>query len=143
MPGDPGDATPIERHLAASHGEWLDAIESAADAVAAGWTGEGTTDRAAVVDPLEAGLRERGAIEAAPPLLLDLADRAGMDLPAPPVAGAPYVVVTGEGLVCRATGPTRRLVLTVRVFAVEVGPPTTYRRADGPIEDAVAVEFRE
>jgi hypothetical protein len=49
-------------------------------------------------------------------------------MPAPPVAAPPYVVVTSEGVVLRATIPDGRLVVTLRVFDVERGAETRYVR---------------
>lgn len=140
--GDEAAARAVDR-LLENHREWLHSVESASHTAAAGWAGSSTTDRDAVVEGFEAALREAGAIRAAPTVIRDLAAVVDLELPADPVAGPPYVVVTGRGLVCRATGKDRRLVLEVPTFAVEAGPPTRYRLAEGDVEGLVRAEFRE
>lgn len=140
--GDEPAALAVDR-LLEDHREWLLTVESAAHTAAGGWAGSSTTDRDGVVEGFEAALRETGAIRAAPTVIQDLAAAVDLELPADPVAGPPYVVVTGQGLVCRATGDNRRLVVEVPTFAVEAGPPTRYRLVEGSVEGLVRAEFRE
>jgi hypothetical protein len=74
---------------------------------------------------------------------------AGGQLQAEPVAAPPYVAVTSVGPVLRATLPGGRLVVTVRVFAVERGSEGTdgaagvrYTRGPEMAAEGLAVEFR-
>ena len=65
----------------------------------------------------------------------------GEQLQARPVAGPPYVVVTSEGLLLRATLPGGRLVVTVAAFALERDPRRYVRVGDNP-DAALSVAVR-
>lgn len=111
----------LEARLRRTHGEVLETIGDCADATAAGFetTREGrpaTTDPDRITGPLRASLDRAGVLDALPAVLSDLVAAAGAALTAPPVAAPPYVVVTSRGPVLRATLPTGRLVVSVRVF---------------------------
>jgi hypothetical protein len=132
------DAAAVRTHLLETHREPFERALSCADAVAAGWDGDATTDRGAVVPPYRATLREAGLHE---PLLDALAAALAAtdhDLAADPVAAPPYLVVTGQGVVLRAPlDGGGRLVGTLRAFSV-----APYRR--GPdLPGALVVEHRE
>jgi hypothetical protein len=68
--------------------------------------------------PLRSALDDAGVLDRCPAVLAALVDAAGFDLPFEPAPAPPYVVVTSEGLLLRATVATGRLVVAVR--AVEV-----------------------
>jgi hypothetical protein len=123
-----GPAGRARARLRTRHADVLAAVDDCADRVAAGWDGGETGDRSAVADPLAACLRSRGVLDALPGVLADLVAAAGGSLAATPVAAPPYVVVTGEGVVLRATLSGGRLVVTLRAFDVGDG---RYRRRDG------------
>lgn len=122
----PADTVPavVEDHLRREESALLAAVDAAAAAVDA-------------PDPraeLTAALEDAGVTAHLPRVLADLVTVVGRDLSATPVAGPPYVVVSGRGPVVRATLSDGRLVVCLAVFAVERGP--TYRRRDGVVVDA-------
>ncbi|WP_224449507.1 hypothetical protein [Haloprofundus salilacus] len=121
----------VRTHLLAEESALLDGIADCADAVASGWAGESTTERAKVVPPLKAVLARAGITDQLPGLLARCVDAAGFELAAPPVAAPPYVVVTATGPVLRATLDPSRLVISLRVFEVERGDDC---RDDGSVE---------
>lgn len=131
----------VRAYLLSEERGTLAAVIDAADAVAAAWDGQSTADRDAVAPALSAELGRRGVVGRFPALLEGAAGAAGFSLPAPPVAAPPYAVVTSTGPVLRATLPGGRLVIAVRVFGVERGTPTRYRRRHDTPEDALDVAF--
>jgi hypothetical protein len=137
------DTETVRSYLHREHGDLLATVEQCADAVAARWDGETTSDRSAVVPPLRAALRESGVAERLPGLLTGAVSAVGGELRAPPVAAPPYVVVTSVGPVLRATLTDRRLVVTIGVFTVrrDAEGPRYARRPDGGA-DPVDVAFR-
>jgi hypothetical protein len=110
--------------------------------VAEGWEGAVTTDRDRVVAPMRRGLESAGTLSRFPQLLASTAAALGETLSASPVAAPPYVVVTSVGPVLRATLSRDRLVVTLRVFEVQRGTTTRYRRRRVPPEETVDVAFR-
>ena len=113
------DAAAVRVRLLESHCEPFERALSCADAVAAGWDGDATTDRGAVVPPYRAALREAGLREPLVGALAAALAATDHDLAADPVAAPPYLVVTGQGVVLR--GPLSaagRLVATLRAFTV-------------------------
>ena len=127
------DATAVRRRLLSAHRPALERALACADAVAARWDGDSTTD--SVADEYRATLEAAGALDPLVAALADAVDHAGGELAARPVADAPYLAVAGRGVVLR--GPLAdggRVVATLRTF--EVDP---YRRgADLP--SALVVE---
>ena len=121
------DATAVRRRLLSAHRPALERALARADAVAARWDGDSTTD--SVADEYRAALEAAGALDPLVAALADAVDHAGGELAARPVADAPYLAVAGRGVVLR--GPLAdggRVVATLRAF--EVDP---YRRgADLP-----------
>lgn len=131
-------AAAVRRRLLDAHRPALERALSCADAVAAGWDGDATTDRDAVVDPYRTVLREADALEPLVAALADAVDDAGHGMAATPVADVPYLAVTGRGIVLRGPLSTGgRVVVTLRAF--ELDP---YRR--GPdLPDALDAEYRD
>lgn len=126
----------VRARLLDAHRPALERALDCADAVAAGWDGGTTTDRADVVEPYRTVLRQAGALE---PLLAGLEDavvHAGYELAARPVPDVPYLAVTSRGVVLRGPVETGRIVVTLVAF--EVDP---YRRGP-PLPEALAVEKR-
>ena len=132
------DAAAVRARLLETHREPFERALSCADAVAAGWDGDATTDRGAVVPPYRATLREAGLHESLLDALAAALAATDHDLAADPVAAPPYLVVTGQGVVLRAPlDGGGRLVATLRAFSV-----APYRR--GPdLPGALDVEHRE
>ncbi|MFC5365860.1 hypothetical protein [Salinirubrum litoreum] len=137
------DTELVRDYLHRDHADLLATVEQCADAVAAGWGGETTSDRSAVVPPLEAALRRSGVTDRLPAVLAGAVSAIGGQLQARPVAGPPYVVVTSVGPVLRATLADRRLVVTFGVFTVRrEGDGPRYARRSAPDADLVDVAFR-
>lgn len=127
----------VERYVRDRHADLLESTGAAADEVAAGWDGDWTADRSAVVGPLESALRERDLLDRFPAVLAGAVHAAGFDLPATPVAAPPYVTVTSRGPVLRATVAEGRLVVALAAFEVERDGGVRYVRATGdPVEAA-------
>ena len=126
----------IRDRLLEAHRPTLERALACADAVAAGWDGETTADREAVVGPYRALLERAGLLEALVSALVDAVAFAGLELAARPVPDVPYLAVTGQGVVLRGSTGDGRIVVTLRAF--EVDP---YRR--GPeLPDALVVEAK-
>ena len=126
------DTALVHERVRAEHADLLRTVADYAAAVAAGWDGDATSDRDAVVPPMRAALERSGALGRLPSLLFTAAAALGTTLPAQPVAAPPYVVVTATGPVVRATLPDRgRVVLELGVFEVVRGAGgARYRLAD-------------
>lgn len=139
------DTAAVRAHLLGERGGLVATVGDCADAVAAGWPDEGTTDRDAVVGPLRATLERTGVLGQFPTVLHECVTAASGRLQAEPVPAPPYVVVTSVGPVLRATLDDGRLVVTFRVFAVERGgggSPARYVRSGRSAEEVVAVAVR-
>lgn len=137
------DTDAVREHVLAERRPLVEGVLACADGVAADWEDGGTTDRAAVVDPFESLLEASGLTETFPTLLAECVDRAGATLSARPVAAPPYVVVTSEGVVLRATLDEERLVVTLRAFEVDrSGERPRYVRGPTTPESAVEVAIR-
>lgn len=141
----PLDPAAAREHLLDDRRGVVEATVECADAVAAPWPAEGTTDRNEVVDPLRATLSEAGLLGTYPSVLAECVVAAGGELRAEPVPAPPYVTVTSVGPVLRATLDPGRLVVTLAVFDVErdcgSGRPRYVRGARTP-EAVVDVEVR-
>ncbi|WP_255151390.1 hypothetical protein [Halorarius halobius] len=128
---------PVRTHLLDERRGWVQRTLDCADAVAADWA-DGVRDRERVVGPFRAALDRAGVLETAPAVLAECVAADGRELAARPVAKPPYVVVTGEGLLLRATLDGGRLLVRVRAFAVD-RDPVRYRRAAATPAEAVGV----
>ncbi|MFC7201935.1 hypothetical protein ACFQJC_00255 [Haloferax namakaokahaiae] len=134
--GTPPETPPLEarfddarRVLEDEHSRLITVVRQCADAVAESWSDEFTTDREQVVPRFAQALDGSGALSRLPGALADAVTATGRPMPAPPVAAPPYVVVTSEGVVLRATVGDERLVITLRVFALETeGEEKRYTR---------------
>ena len=123
------------RRLQTEHTPVLEGIEYCADRIAEPWDTSRTTDRDAVTEGLRSALESTGLLERLPLVLADVVEATGYELPAQPVAGPPYVVVTSRGPVLRATIDPGRLVIRFDVFDVvrDTDPDRlpAYRRRNG------------
>jgi len=123
------------RRIRTAHASIVDGIDTCADAVAAPWEAERTTDSEAVADGLHQMLTEAGVLESLPGVLADAVEATGYELQATPVPAPPSVVVTSRGPMLRATIDPGRLVIRFDVFEVvrdsAPGRPPSYRRLDG------------
>jgi len=126
----------VRDRLLDRHRGTLENALSCADAVAAGWDGETTDDRTAVVAPYRATLDRAGLLAPLVSALADAVAAAGGDLAARPVPDVPYLAVTGRGVVLRGPMADGRVVVTLSAF--EVDP---YRRG-GSLPEALIVEVR-
>ena len=129
----------LEDRLLTIHRDCVDETIACGDAVADRWEQSWTTDRSALVPPLESELSQRGMLEHYPIILSDLVTEAGHDLPAQPVAAPPYIVVTSTGPLLRATLADGRLLVAFRLFDVEHGDETRYVRRGSTHESVVEV----
>jgi hypothetical protein len=139
------DMDAARAHLLGERRDCLATVADCADAVAAGWDGESTTDPDEVVGPLRATLERAGVWSEFPTVLRECVAAAGGRLRAEPVAAPPYVVATSVGPVLRATLDEERLVVTLRVFAVERpggDGPARYVRSGTDGEEIVDVAVR-
>ena len=109
----------VRDRLLDAHRPTLERALSCADAVAAGWDGESTTDREAVVGPYRALLERAGLLEALVAALVDAVESEGYELAAQPVPDVPYLAVTGQGVVLRGSTDDGRVVVTLRAFEVD------------------------
>ena len=133
-----GGVDAVRDHLRSERRAWVERVLDCAAAVAEPWDEPSVSDRDRVVEPFRAALDRSGVLAAAPTVLTACVAAAGERLPTQPVAGPPYVVVTGEGLVLRATLADARLVVRVAPFAVR-RRPTRYVHAAPTPETAVQV----
>jgi hypothetical protein len=131
----------VRDHLLSGRRAWVERVLDCATAVAASWDGSSVGERDRVVGPFRAALGRSGALDTAPTVLAECVQAAGTQLRAQPVAKPPYVVVTGAGLVLRATLEETRLVVRVAPFAVRRDPRRYVHTASAP-ETAVAVDCR-
>ncbi|KAB7515386.1 hypothetical protein DM867_04805 [Halosegnis rubeus] len=131
------NTAPVREHLLGERREWVQTAIDCADAVASGWGGATTTDSETVVSPYRTTLDRAGVLANAPAVLRECVEAAGERLSANPVAAPPYVVVTSEGLLLRAT-LDERLLVRVRVFGLADG---TYERVNESPAETVAVEL--
>src|SRR5699024_8097660 len=87
-----------------------------------------------VVEPFESALADRDVTGRLPTLLADAVAALGEELSAQPVAAPPYLTITSVGPVLRATLADTRLVMTIRVFAIERDPTRYVHGATTPSE---------
>jgi hypothetical protein len=135
----PDPAIVVRDRVRTEHGEFLNAVAAAGRVTADAWEDAHAPSRAAVVDPFERVLRETGTLDAAPAVLAAAVDAAGGHLQADPVPSPPYVAVTAEGVVLRATTDVGRVVVTVAPFAV-ARDPVRYVHRDADPRDLLAVD---
>lgn len=131
----------VRDYLLSTRRAWVERVLDCATAVAASWEASSVGERDRVVGPFRAALDRSGTLDTAPTVLTGCVQAAGTQLRAQPVAGPPYVVVTGEGLVLRATLEAGRLVVRVAPFAVRRDPRRYVHAAPTP-ETAVTVDCR-
>ncbi|WP_075937411.1 hypothetical protein [Halosegnis longus] len=127
----------VRDHLLGERREWVQTAIDCADAAASGWDGGTATDSERVVSPYRTTLDRAGVLADAPAVLRECVEAAGARLSADPVAAPPYVVVTSEGLLLRATLDDRLLV-RVRVFGLADG---AYERVNETPAEAVTVDL--
>ena len=119
------------RRIADEHQDVIAGVDACAAAVSHRWEGDSTDDRAAVVEPLRSCLESRGLLAHLPSVLAAAVEATGHALSAPPVAAPPYVVVTSQGPVLRATIDPGRLVIRLETFTVVRESEPRYRRLEG------------
>ena len=122
----------VRSYLLDEHRPLVETVLSCADVL------DGTPDDR-LAGALEACLRETGVLARLPDVLGGAVAAAGEELRAQPVAGPPYVVVTGVGPILRATLDSGRLVVTVETFRKG---RSGYVRAGTTPEEALTVEVR-
>ena len=143
-PSEPGaaaddPAAAVRERVRAEHADFLEAVAVAGRATADAWEDAHAPSRDAIVEPFERVLRETGTLDAAPVVLAAAVDAAGGRLEARPVPSPPYVAVTAEGVVLRATTDVGRVVVTVAPFAV-ARDPVRYVHRDADPSELLAVD---
>jgi hypothetical protein len=139
-PADAADrVVAVRERVRGEHADFLEAVAVAGRVTADAWDDAHAPSRTAVVDPFERVLRETGTLDAAPGVLAAAVDAAGGCLQADPVPSPPYVTVTAEGVVLRATTDVGRVVVTVAPFAV-ARDPVRYVHRDADPEELLAVD---
>ena len=118
------DATAVRRRLLSAHRPALERALACADAVAARWDGDSTTD--SVADEYRAALEAAGVLDPLVAALADAVDHAGGELAARPVADAPYLAVAGRGWCCGDRWPT------AAGSSLRCGPSRSTPTAAGP-----------
>jgi hypothetical protein len=119
----------VRSHLLDEHRDYLSAVLARAH------------ETGPDADALRARLAAAGLLARAPGVLADCVTAAGRDLPFAPVAAPPYVVVTTEGLVLRATLDDGRLVVRLAAHAYDRAAGAWRRGGDTP-EAALDVSVR-
>jgi hypothetical protein len=132
-------AVAVRECVRGEHADFLEAVAGAGRVTANAWERAHAPSREAVVEPFERVLRETGTLDAAPRVLAAAVDAAGGHLQADPVPSPPYVAVTAEGVVLRATTDVGRVVVTVAPFAV-ARDPVRYVHRDADPGELVAVD---
>jgi hypothetical protein len=137
----------VRERVLAEHRETLAATLDAADAVAA--DPAVLSDSTVLRRRFRERLAERGVLARYPAVLETAVDAAGLALAANAVPAPPYVVVASRGPLCRATTAAGRLVIAVRAFeprgresSIDPDIGRRYDRANGSVDDAIAVELR-
>ena len=117
----------VETHVRETFSGTLTAIETAVQEATTGWPPGGVTDASRVRRDIRRALAESGFHRSLPRILESAIGELDASIPARPVAAPPYVVVTSEGVLLRATLADARLVIRIQVVAEEAG---RYRRLD-------------
>lgn len=118
----------IRRYVRTEYADVLRTIDACADAVSSDRGEPLGRKREAIVEPFRSALEASGVLAELPGVLAAVVAETGHDLPAPPAAAPPYVVVTSTGVLLRATLPPGRLVIAIEPFAVSRDETPTYRR---------------
>ncbi|AHF99311.1 hypothetical protein HALLA_11010 [Halostagnicola larsenii XH-48] len=127
------------RCIQRDHESIVDGIDYCADMVSKSWDGTHTTDRKRVVQPMRSALESAGILEQLPIVLADSVESAGYELSATPVPAPPYVVLTSQGPICRATVGPGRILIRFDVFDIARDPEPVYQRRDG-VQVSVSLE---
>ena len=138
------DPDPARDRLLDAHRDLVSTTLDCAAAVAAGFEetvgdAPATRDSRAARAGLRAALDRAGALDGSAAAIPDLVDAAGGTLRASPVPAPPYVAVTADGPVLRATIDGERLVARIAVYEVVDG--AFVWREPSP-ETAVRVDVR-
>lgn len=115
----------VESHVRETFSGTLTAIETAVQGATTGWPAGGVTDASRVRRDIRRALGASDVHQHLPTILESAIRELDASIPARPVAAPPYVVVTSEGVLLRATLADARLVITLQVVTREAG---RYRR---------------
>lgn len=139
--GYPLDTTAARAAILDAHEGTLDAILACADRVSADWPTAGASDPDAVRPELATALAAADIPDRLTSLLRDAVVAGGGTLAGTPVGAPPYVVVTSLGPLLRGPLVEGRLVIQIRVFAVQ-RDRVRYVRSSTTPADAVRVTCR-
>lgn len=139
---DSVDIETVREHVLECHADTIRAVIAAADTVADRVEEPTGPNGAGVSAELERELTRRELVGPLVAVLVDAIGAAGIETAAQPVPGPPYVTVTSLGPVLRATGSRGRLVITLRVFAVDRTDGTQYHRTGDDPGAVLEIDFR-
>lgn len=105
----------VATHVREAFPDVLAALEDAVASATADWPAAGVHDGGRVRTAIRTALQRSGVGERLPQILESSITELDASLPAAPVAAPPYVVVTSEGVLLRATLADARLVIHLLV----------------------------
>lgn len=105
----------VETHVSESFADVLRDLEDAVAGATASWPTDGVDDADRVRADLRSALQLSGVRDRLPRVLATTVAELDASMPVSPVAAPPYVVVTSEGVLLRATLADARLVITLAV----------------------------
>lgn len=111
----------VETHVRESFADVVAALEDAVAAATANWPADGVTDPGRVRADVRTALQQSGVRDRLPRVLATAVAELDASMRATPVGAPPYVVVTSEGVVLRATLDDARLVITLQVVTLTDG----------------------
>lgn len=116
---DPGPV--VEPFVRETFPDVVAALEDAVAGATTNWPPDGVTDSQRVRADLRTALQVSGVRDRLPQVLTAIVDELDASMRATPVAAPPYVVVTSEGVLLRATIDDGRLVVQFQVVARTAG----------------------
>lgn len=105
----------VATHVREAFPDVLAAIEDAVASASADWPAAGVHDSGRVRTAIRTALRTSGVRQRLPHVLESAVTELDASMPATPVDAPPYVVVTSEGVLLRATLADARIVIHLRV----------------------------
>lgn len=105
----------VETYVRETFADVVAALEDAVAGATANWPADGVTDPDRVRVDVRTALQQSGVRDRLPRVLAAAVAELGASMRASPVAAPPYVVVTSEGVLLRATLDDARLVITLGV----------------------------
>lgn len=111
----------VESYVREAFPDVVAALQDAVAGATTNWPPDGITDPDRVRADLQTAVQSSGVRERLPQVLSAVVDELGASMRASPVAAPPYVVVTSEGVLLRATIDDTRLVIQFQVVERTAG----------------------